>query len=383
MSHQPAGRNKLLAPRRLLLLAIPAAAALKFGGAADLWVFAGSGVAIIPLAALLSEATGSLAGRLGPTVGALLNATFGNAAELIIALMILARGPELYPVVKATITGSILCNLLVVLGLSAVVGGVRYPKQTFSRRHAGVGATLLAIACAGLILPTLFYYLFREYGRTSPDDAHTIEDLSEEISVVLMVIYALSLVYTLAAPRQPAPEGEVHRPPGASGPPTEATGAHWGLGTSLGVMVAATGAVAVLGEWFAGAVEPAAVRVGLNKVFVGVVLVAVVGSAAEYITAMSMAWHNRMNVSFEIALGSSTQVALFIGPVLVFASMLMGHPTPLDLHFGLLEVAALLLSVGVVAMVSHDGETHWLEGAMLLALYAIFALAFYHVPNVK
>jgi Ca2+:H+ antiporter len=114
-----------------------------------------------------------------------------------------------------------------------------------------------------------------------------------------------------------------------------------------------------------------------------VVLVAVVGSAAEYITAMSMAWKNRMDVAFEIALGSSTQVALFIGPVLVFASMLMGHPTPLDLHFGLLEVAALLLSVGVVAMVSHDGETHWLEGAMLLALYAIFALAFYHVPNVR
>jgi Ca2+:H+ antiporter len=348
----------------LLLLAVPLAAGLRWGGAGDVWVFLGAGLAIIPLAGLLGQATEALAARLGVAWGGLLNATFGNAAELIIAGFALARGPELYPVVKATITGSIIGNLLLVVGLAALAGGMRFSVQKFSRTLTGAAATSLAIACAGLLVPTLLYHL----ARSSPNQsARAVENVSEEIAVVLIVLYGLSLLFTLRTHHHlftPIPKD--------GGEP------RWGPRRAAGVLLAATAGVAVLSEWLVGAVRPAAAALGLNDLFIGVIVVAVIGNAAEHATAVWMARRGKIGLALQIGIGSGRQIALFVAPVLVLLSLAIRYDHPLDLHFSRLEVAALFLSVAVMALVCNDGETNWFEGAMMVALYLILALAFYH-----
>jgi Ca2+:H+ antiporter len=341
----------------------------------ELWTFVIAVAVIIPLAGLMGRATEKLAERLGPTVGGLLNASFGNAAELIIALVALSRGPHMHALVKASITGSIIGNILLVLGLAAFAGGLRRPRQTFDRTTAGVGTTLLALACVGLIVPSLYYQIFRLHGGPSAEDARTVANLSEEIAAVLAGIYVLSLVFTLGRRTRHEAREAPALPTAMSEPKRRA----WPVWVAVVVLLAATAGIAVASEWLVSSVESAAHGLGLNEVFVGVIVVAAVGNAAEHSTAVWMAWRNDMELAVQIAVGSSTQVALFVAPVLVFASLAFG--TPLDLHFSPLEVAALFLSVFVVAMVSHDGETNWMEGAMLLAVYAIFALAFYHLPS--
>ncbi|HVK17573.1 MAG TPA: calcium/proton exchanger [Fimbriiglobus sp.] len=362
---------RLLTPLNVMVLAVPVAVALKFAGASPVWVFVGAGLGIIPLAGYMGKATEALAERLGAAAGGLLNATFGNAAELIIALMILSRGPELYPLVKATVTGSIIGNLLLVLGLAILVGGLRFKTQKFDRTHAGVGATLLAIAAAGLLVPTLFFYLLPS-GRAgqTPAEIH----LSEEIAVVLIVIYGLSLVFTLHTHRLISGAEQDRHPEQRAGHD------HWGVGLALGVLLASTAGVAVLSEWLVSAIEHAGPVLGMTEIFMGVIVVAIVGNAAEHSTAVLVAYRDRMDLSLQIAVGSSIQVALFVAPVLVFASLLMGHSPLLDLHFTPMEVAAVVLSVAITALVCQDGESNWLEGAMLLALYLILGLAFYNLP---
>ena len=366
------GRRAWLAPLGFVLAVIPAVV-LKLGGAADVLVFIGCGVALVPLAGLLGSATEGLTARFGAAVGGFLNATFGNAAELIIALTVLRHGAELHPVVKATVTGSIIGNLLLVLGLAVVAGGVRHRTLTFDRGSAGVGATLLAIASAGLMIPTLFFPLFR--GNPDGSRLSPLVRLSSEIAAVLIAVYLLSLLYTFHTRRQPH---ECTDRPARRVQPGEGL---WGPWVSLAVLAVATAGVAVVSEWFVESIRPAARTLGMNDMFVGVIVVAVVGNAAEHYTAVAMAWRNQMDVAVQIAVGSSIQVALFVAPVLVFASFVLGDGRPLTLHFTELEVAALALSVGVVSLVSHDGEANWLEGAMLIALYAILALAFYNLPG--
>jgi Ca2+:H+ antiporter len=370
--------REYLTPLNVMLLVVPIAAVVKYGGGGGVWVFAFAGLAIIPLAGYMGKATEALAERLGPAAGGLLNASFGNAAELIIALMILAKGGDnKFLLVKATITGSIIGNLLLVLGLSILAGGMRYREQKFNRTNAGVGATLLAIACASLIIPTLYFYLYHSHPTEA--EAHTIINLSEEISAVLLVVYALSLLFTLRTHRHLMSAGEEE--PAAASAPHAGHGEHWGLQKAFVVLLAATIGVAVVSEWLVGAVEVAAHSLKMNDIFVGVIVVAVVGNAAEHSTAVLVALKNRMDLSVQIAVGSSIQVALFVAPVLVFASLLMGDPKPLDLHFTLLEVAAVVLSVAVVALVCHDGESNWFEGVLMLALYLILAIAFFHLPD--
>lgn len=349
-------------PTDLLLLAVPLAAGLKWGRAGDVWVFLGAGLAIIPLAGLLGQATEALAARLGVAWGGLLNATFGNAAELIIAGFALARGPELYPVVKATITGSIIGNLLLVVGLAALAGGMRFSVQKFSRTLTGAAATSLAIACAGLLVPTLLYHL-----APPNQSARTIENVSEEISVILIVLYGLSLLFTLRTHRH-----LFTTVPKDGGEPT------WGTRRAIAMLFVATVPLAVLSEWLVGAVRPAARELGMNDLFIGVIVVAVIGNAAEHATAVIMARRGKIGLALQIGIGSSRQIALFVAPVLVLLSLAMGHEYPLDLHFSRLEVAALFLSVAVTALVCNDGETNWFEGAMLVALYLILALAFFY-----
>ena len=370
----PTGWRRWLSPLHWLLLAIPAAVGLKLAGVGGVWMFLVAAVGIVPLAGLIGQATGALANRTGAGISGLLNATFGNAAELIIAIVILLRGPELYPVVKATLTGSIIGNLLLVLGAAALVGGLRRREQRFNRTAAGVGTTLLAIAAAGLLMPTLFFYLHNP-ANPQAEDTRRVENLSEEIAAILIFTYILSLVFSLkthaflyGSPGQERGQSLHTESPG---------GALW---TALAILGAATVAVAFLSEWLVGALEPAAHSLGMNGIFIGVVVVAIVGNAAEHFSAVQMAWENRMEVAVHIAVSSSTQIALFVAPLLVFISLLMGHDHPLDLHFSRLEVIAVMLSVGVVSLVAHDGKSNWLEGAMLLALYLILALAFYNLP---
>lgn len=360
-----------ISPLYSLLALVPIAIGLRLVEVSSLWIFIASGLAIIPLASLMGQATESLAEELGAGVGGFLNATFGNAAELIIAVMALMKGPQLYPLVKASITGSIIGNILLVLGLSILVGGLRFPRQEFNRTAASMGTTLLALASIGLLVPTVCHTL-----DPSAAGQRTTEYLSIEIAGILAFVYLLSLVFSLRTHRHlftGAPE-ELPQAP-------VTTSTAWGRTSAVLVLLGSTAAVAVLSEQLAGSVELAAEALGMNRVFIGVVVVAIIGNAAEHSTAVLMARKNKMDLAMHIAIGSSLQVALLVAPVLVFASMALYPSQSLDLHFTPLELVALVAAIGTVALVSHDGESHWMEGVMLLAVYVIFGLAFYHMPE--
>lgn len=369
-------RRFRIEPLDWLLLAVPVAAVLRAQQTADLWVFLVSGVAIVPLAGLMGRATENLAEALGAGIGGLLNATFGNAAELILGLMMLAKGPALYPFVKASITGSIIGNVLLVLGLSILAGGLRHPHQVFNRTAAGMGTTLLAIASIGLIVPSLYWYIFRASSHLSAAEHHNIEQLSEEIAVILAVVYLLSLVFSLRTHRHLFVGPDQQQQTIVAEHQTQ-----WSRRRSLAVLIGATIGVAFMSEFLVGSVEQAATDLGMNEVFVGVIVVAVIGNAAEHSTAVLVALKNKMDLAVTIAIGSSLQIALFVAPALVFASLVLHPGEPLDLHFTPMELVAVVASIGVLALVSQDGETHWMEGVMLLALYVIFALAFFHLPT--
>lgn len=354
-------------PLLVLLIFVPIAIVLEFMHADPVWVFVASAAAIIPLAGLMGKATEHLAEKLGAGIGGLLNATFGNAAELIIALIALRAG--LYDVVKASITGSIIGNVLLVLGLSVLVGGLKYETQTFNRTAAGVGATLLTLSAIGLVVPAIFHFIVRGH-----PNAHE-QELSLEIAVVLFITYILSLLFALKTHRHLYAGEE----PGHGG--EEALGTTgWSQGKSVMVLLVATAFVALMSEFLVGAVEHTAHALGLTDVFVGVILVAIIGNAAEHSTAVLMAAKNQMDLALNIAIGSSIQVALFVAPVLVFVSYLFGQP--MDLLFTTFEVVAIVLTVGVVSLVSMDGESNWIEGVQLLAVYVILGIAFYFLPEV-
>jgi Ca2+:H+ antiporter len=363
----------LLEPLHLLLVALPVAVALEWSHAPGLWVFVAAGLAIIPLAGLMGRATENLSEVLGAGLGGLLNATLGNAAELIIAVFALWKGPAMYPLVKASITGSIVGNVLLILGLSMLVGGSRYTKQTFNATAANLGSTLLGLAAISLIIPSIFFEIIK--ADTSVKDPLAIAHLSEEIAVVLIVVYVLSLIFSLRTHKHLFAGDEAHLPTTGEKHQPE-----WKPSTAMSVLLVATVGVAWMAEILVGAVEPACEAIGMNSIFVGVIVIAIVGNAAEHSTAVLMAWKNKMDLAVNIAIGSSIQVALLVAPILVFTSVAMGHPTVLDLHFSLLEVISVVIAVGALALVAPDGQTHWMEGVMLLAVYLILGLAFFHLP---
>lgn len=369
-----AARGLCREPFYWLMLALPLAVVLDMMRASALWIFLASALAIVPLAGLMGRATESLSEALNPGIGGLLNATLGNAAELILALFALARGPEMYTLVKASITGSIIGNVLLVMGAAIVAGGFTYRKQEFNRTAASMGATLLTLAAVALILPAIFYHLLQSQLRSSQETRGRIESLSEEIAVVLAVIYLLSLIFTLVTHRDLF--GGLETDETAAKPEPE-----WGWRTALILLLAATAGVSWMSHLIVDTVEQARSVFGMNEVFVGVIVVAVIGNAAEHSTAVLMATKNKMDATIQIAVGSGIQVALFVAPVLVFASMLMGHAHPLDLHFSMLETVTVAIAVIVLALVCQDGETHWMEGVMMLGVYVIIALAFYNLPG--
>ena len=331
------------------------------------WIFITACLAIIPLAGLMGKATEHLAERVGEGIGGLLNATFGNAAELIIAIMALRAG--LYDVVKASITGSIIGNILLVFGLSAVIGGARFSIQSFNKTAANLGTTMLTLAAIGLVVPAIFHYVV--VGGTTPVAE---QDLSLEIAVILMVTYILSLVFTLRTHKHLYAGGhggeEADDAMGTTG---------WSTRKSLLVLLVATAFIALMSEFLVGAVEATAKTFGMTEVFVGVIVVAIIGNAAEHSTAVLMAIKNKMDIAINIAVGSSIQIALFVAPTMVFLSYFIG-PKPMDLVFTNFEVLAVTLSVAIMALISQDGESNWMEGVQLLAVYAILGIAFFYLP---
>ena len=351
-------------PLTVLLIFVPVAVLTELLHAEPVWIFVFSALAIIPLAGLMGRATEHLSEKLGSGLGGLLNASFGNAAELIIALMALKAG--LYDVVKASITGSIIGNILLVLGLSVVVGGVRHERQIFNKTAAGMGATLLSLSVIALIVPAIFHMIV-----SGQDQTHE-KELSLEIAIVLFITYILSLIFSLKTHKHlynAVPENQSM---------TRAEGKHWSKLKSVTVLFIATVFVAIMSEFLVGAVEPTAKAFGMTEVFVGVILVAIIGNAAEHSTAVMVAYKNNMDLAMNIAIGSSIQVALFVAPVLVFASYLFGQP--MDLIFTTFEVVAIALSVSIVTIISMDGESNWMEGVQLLAVYLIMGLAFFFLP---
>ncbi|HMW34029.1 MAG TPA: calcium/proton exchanger [bacterium] len=350
-------------PLMLLLVFVPISIVLEVMHADPVWIFVSACGAIIPLAGLMGKATEHLSHNLGAGLGGLLNATFGNAAELIIALFALKAG--LHDVVKASLTGSIIGNILLVLGLSITVGGLKFDKQTFNRTASSNGATLLALSAIALVVPAIFHMLVKGH-----PDAHE-QELSLEIAIVLFVIYILSLIFSLRTHK--------HLYAGDSAEvPHEHDGPIWSKNKAIGVLLAATAFVALMSEFLVGAVEHTAKTFGMTDVFVGVILVAIIGNAAEHSTAILVSAKNQMDLAMNIAIGSSIQIALFVAPVLVFASYFFGQP--MDLIFTTFEVLAVALSVAVLALVTIDGESNWMEGVQLLAVYVILGIAFYYLP---
>jgi Ca2+:H+ antiporter len=326
-------------------------------------------LAIIPLAGIMGRATEHLSERMGQGIGGLLNATFGNAAELIIGLMALQKG--LIGVVKASITGSIIGNILLVLGASIVAGGAKYREQRFNRTAVQSTTTSLMLAAIGLLIPTVFHYAAA--ARPSGWDAATEQKLSLAIAIVLFATYIFTLVFSLLTHKQLF-VGIDH-----SGGTAKSTEPAWSRSKAVLVLLVATIFVAWLSEFLVGTVESARAKLGVTETFIGIIIVAIVGNAAEHSTAVWMAMKNKMDLSLNIAVGSSLQIALFVAPVLVFVSFALGRP--MDLEFSIPEVVAVIVAVYIVAEISGDGETNWLEGVQLLSVYLILAILFYFLPS--
>jgi len=372
-----------------LLVCVPAAAVAAYGFPEyQTTLFVLSSLAILPLAGILGKATEHITTHTGEGVGGLLNATFGNAAELIIAVMALRLG--LHEVVKASITGSIIGNILLVMGASFFAGGLKFNIQKFNSTAARAQATMLTLAAIALILPAIFH----QPNMSRPDAVRIESDLSLEISIVLIITYAASLLFSLVTHKDlfkgggahgggdalDAAEAHAARTRGAKGDDTSAHAVQWSLARSLSTLAVATVFIAWMSELLVGSVEHAAHAFGMTNVFIGVIVVAVIGNAAEHSTAILMARKNRMDLSFGIAIGSSVQVALFVAPVLVFLSYFVG-PRPMDLVFTSVEVIAVGLAVLIMEQISSDGESNWLEGVQLLSVYIILGIVFFFLPS--
>jgi Ca2+:H+ antiporter len=351
----------------LLVPLIPIAVVLELMHAAPTVIFAASALGIIPTAALMGRATEELAAKSGPGIGGFLNVTFGNAPELIIALFALNEG--LQEVVKASLVGSILGNMLLVLGVAMLAGGIGRDKQTFNRTSAGIQTTMLMLAGGALLMPAIFE-LVEGKGLPAPgaeavNYGGTVEHLSLAVAIVLIGTYVIGLFFSMKTHRALFnPEYEEEDTWG------------WSVRTSVIALAIAGVLVGLMSEVLVGSISEASETIGLSEFFVGVIVVAIVGNAAEHWVAVLVAMKNKMDLAVNIAVGSSAQIALFVAPVLVLASFFIG-PYPLALVFNGFELGAILLAILVGNHVTNDGESNWFEGVQLLALYFVLGLAFY------
>jgi Ca2+:H+ antiporter len=348
---------------------IPIAIAVELAHADPVLVFGAAALGVIPCAAVMGEATEAIAARTGPGIGGLLNVTFGNAPELIIAFFALIEG--LQEVVKASIVGSIIGNVLLVLGAAMLVGGWTRDKQTFSQTAANAQSAMLMLALAALISPALFQLIhgggLPGVGEERVDFGSDLEKLSLGVSLVLLVSYAAGLWFSLRTHRA------VFNPFGDS----EDEEAHnWPVRRAAIYLALAAVAVGVMSEILVGSISEASDDIGLSEFFVGVFVVAIVGNAAEHWVAVLVAAKDKMDLAVNIALGSSAQIALFVAPVLVLLSFVFG-PDPMALVFNGYELGALVFAVLIANLVTQEGESNWFEGVQLLSLYAVFGLVFY------
>lgn len=351
----------------ILLAFIPVAIVLEVIHAPAVWIFLVSALALLPLAGWMGRATEELAARAGSTVGGLLNATFGNAAELIIAIVALLAGK--IEVVKASITGSILSNLLLVLGLSIFLGGLRFNTQKFNANSANVLASLLTLTLIAMLLPAFFDIAERTYFNVEnpliPD-----QQFSLAAAGVLILIYLANIYFSL----------RTHKDMLSGLSDDEHHEATWSVPVAVGVLLAATVGVAVMAEFLVGSLEEATAVLGLSEFFVGIILIPLVGNAAEHFAAITFAIKNKMDLAVQIAIGSSLQIALLVAPILVIVGFFAGRPMNL-VFSNPLELAALAASILATNAVVRDGETNWLEGSMLLGVYVLLAFAFFFTPR--
>ncbi|TAD75867.1 MAG: calcium/proton exchanger [Oscillatoriales cyanobacterium] len=359
----------------ILLGFIPVSIAAEWLHWNPLLVFVTACLAIVPLAAWMGQATEELAGLVGPSVGGLLNATFGNATELIVALVALKEG--YVGVVKASLTGSIIGNLLLVMGLSMLLGGLRFKEQTFQPVAARMNASSMNLAVIAMLLPTAVNF-------TSVGIAESVlQKLSTAVAIVLIVVYLMTLLFSMKTHSYlydvAVAEGEV---PNEAGEIVEASGETHkpNLPLWVGVLLAATVFVAIESELLVNSLETATDQLGLTELFTGVILLPIIGNAAEHATAVTVAMKNKMDLSVSVAMGSSLQIALFVAPVLVLAGWFFGQP--MDLNFQPFELVAVAVSVLIANSISSDGQSNWLEGLLLLAAYLVLGLAFFFHPNV-
>ncbi len=341
-----------------LLVLVPVSVVLQLAGGNELLIFLTSAGAILPLAGLIGRSTDQLALHTGPRIGGLVNATFGNVTELVIAFFLILD--DQVDIVKASLTGSIIGNLLLVLGLSFLLGGLKHEEQTYNARAATIHATSLVLAVTGLLMPALFALGGRESFAQR-------EVVSGTVAAVLMILYAAALLFTLVTHehlfRTPSPEEHPE----------------WSRRRAVGMLLVATAFVALEAEFLVSSLEPALEDLGLSEFFVGLIVIPIIGNAAEHSSAIMFALRNKVDVTLEIAIGSSTQIALFVAPALVFISLFVGHP--MDFVFSTFEVAAVALSTILVFMISSDGRSNWLEGAQLTGAYAIMAISFFFVET--
>jgi Ca2+:H+ antiporter len=352
----------------LLLVFVPVAFFLNYTGGADTLVFGAAALAILPLAGLMGRATEELAVRTGSTIGGLLNATFGNATELIIAFFALSAGK--FDVVKASITGSIIGNMLLVLGLALLLGGLRFPRQKFNPHVAQVTASLLVISMIAFLVPALFDVTETTLGVNPATALIKDTQLALAVSIILILLYAANIVFSLVTHRNLlSPHEDAHE-----------TVAAWSTPIALAVLLGATVMVGFMSEILVGSLEGFTAALGLSEFFVGIIIIPIVGNAAEHSAAILFAMKNKMDLAVGIALGSTVQIALLVAPILVILSFIIGKPMTLVLH-NPLELATLVGGVLIGNSVARDGETNWLEGLMLLGVYAIVAVAFFFLPS--
>jgi len=342
----------------LLLVFVPVAVTGAMLHWPPVLVFLSASLAVVPLAGLMGRATEELTAHTGPRVGGFLNATLGNAAELIITIFAIREG--LLELVKASITGSILGNILLVLGLSIFLGGLKHGTQRFDRSQAGLNATMLMLAVMALVVPSIFFH------GSEVTHHQAVEHLSLGVAAVMIILYALSLVYAFnyARPGTEAKEERGH--------------AEWSVQRAAVVLALSTVFIAWLSEILVRAVEPVIEELGVTEFFLGVIIVPLVGNVAEHLVGVQMALKNKMELSLGISVGSSLQIALFVAPLLVFIAWLMGHE--LTLVFNQFELISLVAGVLIAGLISLDGESNWLEGAQLLVVYIIIGLAFFYLP---
>ncbi|MEH2286074.1 calcium/proton exchanger [Nostoc sp.] len=352
-----------------LLLFVPVSVAAHFLEWGELIVFVTAGLAILPLAAWMGTATEEIAVVVGPSLGGLLNATFGNATELIIALVALNAG--LIDIVKASITGSIISNLLLVMGFSMLLGGLRYKEQTFQPIVARVNAASMNLAVIAILMPTAMNYTSLGVNQ------QTLQNLSIAVAVVLILVYALTLLFSMKTHSYLYDVGVAE----AEAEVEEISHSKPNMTLWVGVLLVCTLLVAIESEMLVDSLEVATSQLHLTALFTGVILVPIVGNAAEHATAVTVAMKNKMDLSLSVAVGSSMQIALFVAPVLVIAGRVLGQP--MDLDFKPFELVAVVVSVLIANSISSDGKSNWLEGTLLLAAYTVLGFAFYFHPVIE